>query len=84
MLLFIQDIGPEAHVPFTDHVFLDQLTRGFPKSGAARNFIDLVVNGLSKNPDMTVEDKRKYVVWYADYFKEKGLMGEESKEAVRI
>ena len=72
----MKDIGPEAHVPFTDHVFLDRLTRDFPKAGAARNFIDLVVLGLSRNPDMSVEEKKQYVVWYGDYFREKGLMGE--------
>lgn len=71
-----QDIGPEADVPFTDHVFLDRLTRDFPRVGPARNFIDLVVLGLSRNPDMTVEEKKQYVVWYGDYFREKGLMGE--------
>ena len=68
-------------MPFTDHVFLDRLTHEFPRTGAARNFIDLVVNGLSRNPNMSVDEKRKYIVWYADYFKEKGLMGSEEKAA---
>jgi len=71
-----QDMGPEANVSFTEHVFLDRLTRDFPKTGAARNFIDLVVNGLSRNPDMSVDEKKNYITWYKDYFRENRLMGE--------
>ena len=62
---------------FTEHIFLDRLTRDFPKTGAARNFIDLVVNGLSRNPDMSVEEKKKYIVWYKDYFRENKLMEDQ-------
>ena len=76
-----QDIGPEANVSFTDHVFLDKLTRDFPRTGAARNFIDLVVNGLSRNPDMSVEEKKNYIVWYKDYLTDKKLMGEAATKA---
>lgn len=59
----------EKHVGFHQHVFLDHLLKdGFPTSGPIRAFMELVINGLSKNPYMTVEKKTDHVDWYRKYF----------------
>lgn len=62
----------EAAVSFTEHVFLDEhLESWCPKRGPVRNFMDLVCVGLSKNPYLTVEQKREHIEWYQNYFEEK-------------
>lgn len=67
-----QDIGPEAEVDFTEHVFLDELLEPWcPPKGPVRHFMELVTVGLSKNPYMTVEEKRGHINYYKDYFESK-------------
>ena len=39
-----------------------------PWSGPVRHFMELVVSGLSRNPDYTAQEKREYVEWYRKYF----------------
>lgn len=65
-------LDEEAKVPFTDHVFLeDYLDPWCPRKGPLRHFMHLVCVGLSKNPYLTVEQKREHIQWYKDYFEEK-------------
>ncbi|XP_039601769.1 28S ribosomal protein S31, mitochondrial [Polypterus senegalus] len=61
----------EAEVPFHEHVFLENHLEDFPKHGPIRHFMELVVNGLSKNHCLTVKQKTEHIQWFKDYFKQK-------------
>ncbi|XP_071316584.1 small ribosomal subunit protein mS31 [Trachinotus anak] len=62
----------EASVPFHEHVFLEKhLSEGFPSQGPVRHFMELVVAGLSRNPYLTVQQKREHISWFRDYFHQK-------------
>lgn len=62
----------EASVPFHEHVFLEKhLEEGFPRQGPVRHFMELVVTGLSKNPYLTVQQKKEHISWFRDYFHQK-------------
>ncbi|XP_015789121.1 28S ribosomal protein S31, mitochondrial-like [Tetranychus urticae] len=61
----------EAKVPFYDHIFLDHLLEGIPESGPVREFIDIMMIGVTNNAFITVERKHAIVKWYVDFFKEK-------------
>ncbi|XP_034096446.1 28S ribosomal protein S31, mitochondrial [Gymnodraco acuticeps] len=62
----------EASVPFHEHIFLEEhLQEGFPRQGPVRHFMELVVAGLSKNPYLTVQQKRDHISWFRDYFHQK-------------
>ncbi|CAG5875012.1 small ribosomal subunit protein mS31 [Menidia menidia] len=62
----------EASVPFHEHVFLEKyLEEGFPRQGPVRHFMELVVAGLSRNPYLTVEQKKEHIFWFRDYFHQK-------------
>uniref|UniRef100_A0A8P4K5R3 Small ribosomal subunit protein mS31 n=1 Tax=Dicentrarchus labrax TaxID=13489 RepID=A0A8P4K5R3_DICLA len=62
----------EASVSFHEHIFLERhLEEGFPHQGPVRHFMMLVVAGLSKNPYLTVQQKREHISWFRDYFKQK-------------
>nr|XP_061801207.1 small ribosomal subunit protein mS31-like [Nerophis lumbriciformis] len=62
----------EASIPFHEHVFLDKhLEEGFPKQGPVRHFMELVVTGLSRNPYLTVQEKKEHISWFRDYFNQK-------------
>ncbi|XP_061659228.1 28S ribosomal protein S31, mitochondrial isoform X2 [Syngnathoides biaculeatus] len=62
----------EASVPFHEHVFLEKhLEEGFPKQGPIRHFMELVVTGLSRNPYLTVQQKKEHISWFRDYFNQK-------------
>jgi len=57
---------------FTDHVFLEPVIESWcPKKGPIRHFMELVTVALSKNPYLTVSEKREYLNWYHEYFKGK-------------
>ena len=58
----------EKGVSFKDHVILDHLYEGFPKTGEIRNFIELVITGLSQNAYLTPEEKREHVDWFKREF----------------
>ncbi|XP_041438555.1 28S ribosomal protein S31, mitochondrial isoform X2 [Xenopus laevis] len=64
-------LDEEQKVEFHEHIFLDKYLEDFPKQGAIRHFIELVVCGLSKNPYLCVKQKREHIEWYRDYFKQK-------------
>lgn len=74
-----QDIGDEAEVPFHKHVFFDQHLKKFDSTGPVRHFMELVLNGLSKNPYMSVSQKEEHIDWYVAYFKEKQAYLDEYK-----
>jgi hypothetical protein len=64
-------LDQEKRVPFEEHVFLEKHLEGFPKDKYIQTFMGFVVAGLAKNPWMTVDRKRKTILWYKDYFESK-------------
>ncbi|CAF3432969.1 unnamed protein product [Rotaria sp. Silwood1] len=66
-----QDIGPEADVPFYEHVLLERHLNDFPNSPLIRQFMELVCVGLGRNPYWTVEQKIEHINWFRTYFNEK-------------
>lgn len=58
----------EENTSFEEHVFLEYLLDDFPSKGPVRRFMELVINGLQKNPFLTVEQKKERVRWFHDYF----------------
>ena len=58
----------EENTSFEEHVFLEYLLDDFPNKGPVRRFMELVINGLQKNPHLTVEQKKQRVRWFHDYF----------------
>ncbi|XP_057337405.1 28S ribosomal protein S31, mitochondrial [Microplitis mediator] len=66
------EMEEEESVHFSEHVFLERYLKGWcPKKGPIRHFMDLVCIGLSKNPYMTVQEKKNHILWYKEYFGEK-------------
>ncbi|XP_018321227.1 28S ribosomal protein S31, mitochondrial [Agrilus planipennis] len=62
----------ERDVPFMEHIFLEKhLAPWCPKKGPIRHFMELVCVGLSKNPYLSVEEKKGHIKWFKDYFAEK-------------
>ncbi|VDL63558.1 unnamed protein product [Nippostrongylus brasiliensis] len=63
-------LGPEAEVPFYDHIFLERHLAGLglPKDGPIAHFMELVCVGMSKNPYMTKEKKMEHITWFANFF----------------
>lgn len=62
----------EAQVGFHEHVFLEHhLEPWCPKRGPIRNFMELVCIGLSKNPYLSVAQKKEHIEWYRRYFDDK-------------
>ncbi|XP_017476460.1 PREDICTED: 28S ribosomal protein S31, mitochondrial [Rhagoletis zephyria] len=75
-----QGLDAEAEVPFYDHVLLDNLLDGFPEKGPIRQFMELVIMGLSHNPYITVERKHELVKFYKDFFEERNMLNLEITE----
>nr|CDJ82701.1 Protein MRPS-31 [Haemonchus contortus] len=65
-------LGPEAEVPFYDHIFLERHLAGLglPKDGPIAHFMELVCVGMSKNPYMTREKKMENLNAFAEFFNE--------------
>ncbi|XP_016147175.1 small ribosomal subunit protein mS31 [Sinocyclocheilus grahami] len=62
----------EASVPFHEHVFLEKhLDESFPRQGPVRHFMELVITGLAKNHQLTVQQKKEHIDWFRDYFRQK-------------
>lgn len=62
----------EMRTPFTEHVFLEEYIESWcPQKGAVHNFMELICIGLSKNPYLSVQQKREHLDWYRNYFEEK-------------
>nr|CAG4651765.1 EOG090X04UC [Triops cancriformis] len=67
-----QGLEEEAKVGFHEHVFLEHHLQGWcPRRGPIRHFMELVCTGLSKNPYITVEQKKEHIMWFRDYFQGK-------------
>ena len=58
----------EENTSFEEHVFLEYLLDDFPSKGPVRRFMELVINGLQRNPFLSVEQKKERVRWFHDYF----------------
>ncbi|KAI6649801.1 28S ribosomal protein S31, mitochondrial [Oopsacas minuta] len=54
----------EKGVSFKDHVILDHFYKDFPKTGEIRNFMELVITGLSQNAYLTPEEKKEHIDWF--------------------
>jgi len=55
-----QGMHEESKVFFAEHVFLEPLIDEWcPKKGPIRHFMELVCVGLSKNPFLSIEEKKK-------------------------
>ncbi|XP_043548062.1 28S ribosomal protein S31, mitochondrial isoform X1 [Chiloscyllium plagiosum] len=75
------EAGMEAEegVEFHEHIFLEKHLKGFPEQGPVRHFMELVVNGLSKNPYLTVQQKSEHIEWFRQYFHDKEEILKESE-----
>ncbi|XP_067889538.1 28S ribosomal protein S31, mitochondrial isoform X2 [Heterodontus francisci] len=69
----------EEGVEFHEHIFLEKHLNGFPEQGPIRHFMELVINGLSKNPYLTVQQKIEHIDWFRQYFHEKEDILKESE-----
>jgi len=70
-----QGMDDESNVFFAEHVFLEPLIEEWcPKKGPIRHFMELVCVGLSKNPFLTVEEKKDHINWFRQYFYEKNQL----------
>lgn len=68
----ILGLDMEMQTPFTEHVFLEEYIESWcPQKGAVHNFMELICIGLSKNPYLSVQQKREHLDWYRNYFEEK-------------
>ena len=68
-------------MPFQDHVFLDSFLEDFPKIEPIQEFMTLVLNGISKNSYLTIDEKKSIIEWYKSYFDEKQGLILEALEA---
>lgn len=70
-----QGMEDERNVFFAEHVFLEPLIEEWcPNKGPIRHFMELVCVGLSKNPFLTVEEKKDHLNWFRQYFYEKNQL----------
>lgn len=75
ILFIITDWSEEADMDFTEHVFLEKHIEPWcPKDGPIRHFMELVCVGLSKNPYLTVAEKRAHISFYEHYFRSKNAL----------
>ncbi|XP_067841993.1 28S ribosomal protein S31, mitochondrial isoform X2 [Heptranchias perlo] len=69
----------EEGVEFHEHIFLEKHLNRFPEQGPIRHFMELVINGLCKNPYLTVQQKIEHIDWFRQYFHEKDDILKESE-----
>lgn len=73
-----QGLEEENNVFFAEHVFLEPLIDEWcPEKGPIRHFMELVCTGLSKNPFLSVEEKKDHINWFRQYFHEKNQLLKE-------
>jgi len=65
-----QDLGIEDETDFQDHVFLDHYLDEFPDVQQIQQHMELVINGLQKNPWLTAEEKRRRILWHKEFFEQ--------------
>jgi len=64
-----QGLEEEARVGFHEHIFMEpHINSWCPKRGPIRHFMELVCVGLSKNPYLTVSQKKEHINWFQNYF----------------
>lgn len=61
-------LDEEKKVPFHEHVFLDDWLEGVPEKGPVRQFLEIMIISLSKNPYITVQRKKETFEWFKIYF----------------
>ncbi|KAH0946189.1 hypothetical protein HN011_008342 [Eciton burchellii] len=67
-----QGMEEESNIHFSEHIFMERHLKDWcPKLGPIRHFMELVCNGLSKNPYLTVQEKINHIMWYKEYFESK-------------
>lgn len=72
MFKLVLGLDLEMQTSFTDHIFLEEYIESWcPQKGAVHNFMELLCIGLSKNPYLSVQQKREHLDWYRNYFEEK-------------
>lgn len=70
-----QGMDKEHNIFFAEHVFLEPLIDEWcPTKGPIRHFMELVCVGLSKNPFLSVEEKKDHINWFRQYFYEKNQL----------
>lgn len=70
-----QGLDKEHNIFFAEHVFLEPLIDEWcPTKGPIRHFMELVCVGLSKNPFLSVEEKKDHINWFRQYFYEKNQL----------
>ncbi len=57
-------------MPFYDHVLLNHHLAQFPDIDQVQRFMEIVLNGLSLNSYMTLDEKREIIEWYRKFFDE--------------
>jgi small subunit ribosomal protein S31 len=68
----ISGMEEESNIHFSEHIFMERHLKDWcPKLGPIRHFMELVCNGLSKNPYLTVQEKINHIMWYKEYFESK-------------
>lgn len=77
---------------FSEHIFLETHLEGWcPDKGPIRHFMELVCVGLSKNPYVSVADKKDHILWFKEYFESKkdvlnahGIWHDQNKSAEKV
>ena len=77
-MLFFTGLGEEANVSFNEHIYLEHNLSDFPTKGPVRQFMELVLIGLSKNAYLSVKEKEEHINWYKNYFKENEHLWKET------
>lgn len=71
-------------MPFYEHVFLEEHLDQFPKEEPIQQFMALVLNGISQNSFLKIDEKKEIIEWYKNYFKSKLDIIQESLKAERL
>lgn len=74
----------ENDVPFYDHIDLDQYIEGVEAETPVADFLYLAVTGLAKNPYLTAAEKKENVLWFKDYFQQKGTLDDLTGGNIQI
>ena len=61
----------EANISFDQHIFLDSYLEQFPQIDPIQQFMTLVLNGISHNSFLSLNEKKEIISWYKKYFEEK-------------
>lgn len=62
---------------FSEHIFLEGYLDWCEKKGPVRRFMDLVITGLSKNPYLTIAEKKEHIEYYRKYFESRASKAQQ-------